>query len=406
MLQKLYQNKKWLIITDQIVFSGTTFLTTLVIARNLDKTSFGVFSGVVLGLYFIISLVSGLVIQPFQVSDQKNKETYQSFTFWLEIVCIAFLSIILYAILISTKQSFNISLWLFGVGFTLNDYARKILLSLNKLKETLYLDILVSLIQILSTCWLVWNEHLSAENIYIYQSYSYVLAILMLIICVKPYSFNDKDWKGYWFHHVKEGKWLVMSSLVQWGASNLFVVASGVYIGVQALGALRLVQSLFGLLNMLLQVFENYIIPQTSYHLSKSTTHAIGYLAHSNKQAFYWFGFILLLFTLFSEHIIVMAGGKQYEEYAFLMNGMVVLYILIFINQPIRIAIRVLILNQYFFYGYLISFAFTIVSFDFMLSNWGLMGVLSGLICSQIILILFWQTILLTKKFAIWKSFI
>ncbi|MCU0436408.1 MAG: hypothetical protein MUC49_00735 [Raineya sp.] len=406
MLQKLYQNKKWLIITDQIVFSGTTFLTTLVIARNLDKTSFGVFSGVVLGLYFIISMVSGLVIQPFQVSDQKNKETYKSFTFWLEIVCIAFLSIILYVILISTKQSFNISLWLFGVGFTLNDYARKILLSLNKLKETLYLDILVSLIQILSTCWLVWDNHLSVENIYIYQSCSYVLSILILIIYVKPYNFNDKDWKGYWFHHLKEGKWLVMSSLVQWGASNLFVVASGVYIGVQALGALRLVQSLFGLLNMLLQVFENYIIPQTSYHLSKSTTHAISYLAHSNKQAFYWFGLILLLFTLFSEYIIVMAGGSQYEEYAFLINGMVILYVLIFINQPIRIAIRVLILNQYFFYGYLISFAFTIISFDFMLSNWGLMGVLSGLICSQIILILFWQSILLTKKFAIWKSFI
>jgi O-antigen/teichoic acid export membrane protein len=223
---------------------------------------------------------------------------------------------------------------------------------------------------------------------------------------VKPYNFNYKDWKGYWLYHLKEGKWLLMSALVQWGASNLFVVASGVYLGVQALGALRLVQSLFGLLNILLQVFENYIIPQTAYYLSKSTTHAIGYLAHTNKQAFYWFGFILLLFTFFSEQIIVMAGGVQYAEYAFLMNGMVILYILIFINQPIRIAIRVLILNQYFFYGYLISLAFTLISFDFMLSNWGLMGVLLGLISSQIILILFWQNILLTKKFAIWKSFI
>ncbi|KOY87020.1 hypothetical protein AD998_13490 [bacterium 336/3] len=406
MLQKLYQNKKWLIVTDQVVFSGTTFLTTLVIARNLDKTSFGVFSGVILVLYFVISMISGLVIQPFQVSDQKNKETYKSFTFWLEIVCVALLTTILYIIFIPTKQSLNVSLWLFGVGFTLNDYARKILLSLNKLKETLYLDILASLMQIMSILWLIWTNLLTIENICIYQSFSYLLVILILMTYLKPYNFNYKDWKGYWFHHIKEGKWLIMSSLVQWGASNLFVVASGVYLGVQALGALRLVQSLFGLLNMLLQVFENYIIPQTSYHLSKSTTHAIGYLAHSNKQAFYWFGFILLLFTLFSESIIVMAGGVEYAEHAFLINGMVILYILIFINQPIRIAIRVLILNQYFFYGYLISFAFTIVSFDFMLSHWGLIGVLIGLISSQVILILFWQTILLTKKFSIWKSFI
>ena len=55
---------------------------------------------------------------------------------------------------------------------------------------------------------------------------------------------------------------------------NLFIVTSGVYLGVAALGAFRLVQSLFGILNLVLQTFENYVLPQASVKYNESATKA------------------------------------------------------------------------------------------------------------------------------------
>jgi O-antigen/teichoic acid export membrane protein len=52
--------------------------------------------------------------------------------------------------------------------------------------------------------------------------------------------------------------------MVQWFSSNFFTLVAGIYLGVNALGALRLVQSFFGVINVILQTVENYYLPKTA----------------------------------------------------------------------------------------------------------------------------------------------
>lgn len=82
---------------------------------------------------------------------------------------------------------------------------------------------------------------------------------------------------------------------------------------------------------------------------------------------------------------------------------MSVLYVLIFIGYPVRIAIRALILNKIFFKGYLLTFFFGLLSSYLLLSFFNLAGAIAGLIGSQIILLTYWQIQLHKKEFILWK---
>ena len=225
-----------------------------------------------------------------------------------------------------------------------------------------------------------------------------------ILFLLKPFYFDRNASKLFIIQHIKEGKWLFLTAISQWWAGNLFVVASGIYLGAAALGALRLGQSLFGVLNVLLQTFENYVLPQTAKRMQQSQNNGIAYLKEMNLKLAYAFIPVLLLIFIFASPIITLAGGQEYSEYAFVLKGLSILYIFIFLSQPIRFFFRSMQMNSHFFYAYFISLIFAISSSHWLLSTYGLNGVISGLICSQILLIAYWIIILLLKNINIWKS--
>jgi len=205
---------------------------------------------------------------------------------------------------------------------------------------------------------------------------------------------------------MRQGKWFFMTAISQWWAGNLFVVASGIYLGPKALGALRLAQSLFGILNVILQTFENYVLPQTASRIHTSIPDGINYLKNLSVKAAWIFLPLLLVTFFFAKDILVLAGENQYAEFYFVVQGLSLLYVLIYLSQPLRCLIRSLEFNEAFFKGYLITLAFALIFSHLILSNFGLYGVLTGLIISQVILIAYWSLILHSKNKQIWKSFI
>lgn len=112
---------------------------------------------------------------------------------------------------------------------------------------------------------------------------------------------------------------------------------------------------------------------------------------------------MLLAAFIFSEQIIRFAGGSEYTEYAYLVKGMALLYFVIFAGYPIRMSIRMMILNRLFFIGYVISFLFSLITFNFLLKEWHLWGAIIGLIINQLIILSYWQYALIKKEFILWK---
>ena len=410
-LKHIVTNNKSIVLMDQAIFSGNSFITTIVLSRLLDPSNFGVYTSVILLIYLIVSVSNALIIQPLQVSlaTISHKKNYISFTYFMQLLLILLIVLIMLGVFklnlafFSLYNAMGFEICIISIGFLFHDYLRKLFLAKKEVKNAFVIDALTTACHLGVLVFLYLSESILLNQLLLLLGLGYIPVILFSLWCIKPKIYKLNSWKPYILKHYHQSKWLLLTAIVQWWSSNLFVVASGIFIGIKALGAFRLVQSLFGILNIILQTFENYVLPQTAELLTKSKEEAKGYLKQICLKTAIPFGIVLTLVFLFSEQIIVLAGGNKYAEYAYVVKGMAILYCFIFLGYPIRMAIRALILNKNFFMGYVLSLGFSLISFNYLLEKWGLVGAITGLIFSQIIVLGYWHLILIKNKFLLWK---
>lgn len=401
----LLKNSKALVLADQVIFSGTGFLMTVLIARYLSISDFGEYSATVLMIYLAVSAISAWSIQVFQVTSDRTRE-YISFLFWTQFILSFFIVLVLkvcFSVLSLQQHSAEL---FFGLGFIMYDFSRKIFLSLNKTQEVLILDVFTSFLMLSAFLIFIFQESKMVDNMLFYFTCAYLFSLLYAIQVIRPYKFNVNHFLEYISIHLKHGKWLFLTAISQWWAGNLFVVASGIYLGSAALGALRLGQSLFGVLNVFLQTFENYVLPQSAIRMQQGQDQGIAYIRKTNQKLAFVFIPVLVIIFLFASPILTLAGGSNFTDYGFVLKGLCLLYVFIFLSQPIRFFFRSIQMNNHFFYAYLISLIFAFSTSHWLISTYGLRGVIAGLTASQLILMLYWTLILQLKNIKIWKSYI
>ncbi|MFZ1381102.1 MAG: hypothetical protein WAS56_15645, partial [Saprospiraceae bacterium] len=123
-------NSKYLVLADQALFSGMSFITTIWIARSIDTASFGIYSAWILAIYLFVSAVGAWIIQPFQIKYNKinDKGAYLTFIFWSQFGLLIFITFLINLFgYISQVHQLELILS-FGFGFIFYDFVRKVLL--------------------------------------------------------------------------------------------------------------------------------------------------------------------------------------------------------------------------------------------------------------------------------------
>jgi len=405
LMQKI-ASQKFLVLADQAVFSGNSFVLNLALARMLGPERFGVFASLLLFTYLFVSLSGSLVIQPFQVNYTKtsNKSNYINFVivsqFLLSLFIIFGTSLVVKAIDIEAITFDLINGALLVLAFLMHDFFRKVFLTLQKPFQALIIDTAHLITQTVVVVFL-WLSKSGLDQSILFIATAYLPSIIIAATYLKPGFSSPLEWKSFLNTHWKEGRWLTLTAGIQWWSNNLFVVSAGLFLGAQALGALRLVQSLFGVLNILLQAFENYALPQAVKLYQTSLEESKLFIQNLSTKAGIIFAVVLGFLFVFAEQVITLAGGEDFTPYAFVVQGMVGLYAVIFIGYPIRITIRMMVLNKAFFIGYAMAFAFSLLSYQVLLQNWLLWGAIIGLITNQIIMLGYWKYILNKKHLAL-----
>ena len=414
MIEKI--DKKIILIVDQIIFSATSFVTTLLLGRILGIEKFGMFTSLILVFYFVLSVGQAVIIQPMQIYMNKTtaRNEYKMFLllisalFAMVIVLFGFILSILDLNVLSLDPQFLKSFAIYSSVSVLFDFFRKYFLANDLVHTTLSLDIIWGILQFCLIVSLFLLKDLELTTLF----YALTAAILPSLFFAF-YSFS-KDLNKYVSfdqskvfiqYHTREGRWLLFTSIAQWWSGNLFVLASGIILGMKAIGALRLGQTIFGVLNILLQTVENYFIPSISRMYQKSKTEAISRMQKWSKKTSLLFLILLTGIFLFSKPIMLLVGGQEFVPYHSVLKGLSVLYMIIVLGYPIRISIRILELNHIFFVAYLISLLFSLFIYQYLLQTLGLNGALLGLITNQLILLIVWQIALIKKEFKLWKSY-
>jgi O-antigen/teichoic acid export membrane protein len=222
---------------------------------------------------------------------------------------------------------------------------------------------------------------------------TFIPSIIMGMYWVAPGRPSPEAFLFTWAHHRKKGSWLLASSLLQWCSDYFFILVGGWWLGVAALGVLRLAQYNFGLLSVLLQAVENYTLPKAA-----AATEPVLYFRMLLKKCLLLFLPFLLLLSLFAKQVLQLEGGSGYTGYAYVIYGLSLVYLIVIIGFPVRIALRSFHLNRQYFTGYVIAVVFSLSCAPFLVRNWQLYGVLAGLFLTQLITVGYWYAILHYKN--------
>ncbi len=406
--------KTYALFLDQLVVSGASFGLTIVCSQVYDITTFGIYAALMIGLHLLLNMIHSVLVQPMQIlinkiENMKDYNGFLLFLFSLVSLGMLLLSMFFFSIdgIVKMEQfsPYVSSFGIFSYSFAVHDLFRKYNLARNRVHLALVADMLNFCGQFCALGCAFYFFESSLEVLFLFLALAYVPGIIYGLFHFKV-SRNVLATSSYMKYHLKEGKWFLFTSLTQWGASNFFVLFAGIYVGLQALAALRLGQSIFGVLNVVLQAVENYLVPYVSRLFMSCPHRTITFLQKISKKGIV----IMLIFSfpvlLFSKQIMFFIGGADYQQFHGVLIGLSFLYVLIFAAYPIRISIRILELNKIFFTAYAVSFVISLLSFQFLLKNFSIYGAIIGLIMNQLVMILLWQYTLSKNKFKLWKSYI
>ncbi|MFR8152356.1 MAG: hypothetical protein ACLU7U_03630, partial [Romboutsia timonensis] len=161
-----------LAMIEQGISSITSFLTSIILARNVNANSVGMYTLLLSIALIIIGLQRVFILVPFNIYYPKMKEVtekkyYAAKTMGFEIIFLIFVIIVLVFSkltgIIDIKLNISSSV-IFMIGYLLKDYTRQFLFGINKISTSLVMGILQSLIQIALFIILVYLNIFTINN--------------------------------------------------------------------------------------------------------------------------------------------------------------------------------------------------------------------------------------------------
>jgi len=395
-------DSRLLLIGDQSLMSAAGFLSNFLLAWKLQLDGYGVYALVYLGMMLLMSLQQALFIQPAQVFlsklSPKGQQKYIGaiLVFALPIIIgVAAIFEFVFKLIYSPDLPQGIlflvsSIWLSA------DLFRKLCIIIKPGLSLILIDALN--VVLFSGLILIFSPASPASALLILGISS--LSGLLFLFVIKPIQ-SGKRMKGYFLKRTSAtAGWMVITAGVQWSSSNYLLMAAGVWISAASLGLLRLTQYLFGLLNIFLQAYENYAVPKVAAWTGVAAKKSSYVLRVSAAFLLPVAGLLILLTALFP-FIAKLITPEVIQEPLHLWIAL--LYVLILIAYPIRVLIRASGYNQIYFAAHVAALVLTLTTAKFFIENYLSIGIIIGMIFSQLLMTLIWIIFLYRKKHLAWK---
>tara|TARA_B100000787_G_C16177775_1_gene290020 strand:+ start:99 stop:1361 length:1263 start_codon:yes stop_codon:yes gene_type:complete len=388
----------WLLI-DQIIVSLFNFLIIIFLSRFLNIYDFGNYSGMFIVFLLLTSIQQAIFVSPIftlEVDINENNSFHRINE--IRTVLVLFTIFLCFVFFIMSNKVMDlISIKINNLGFTFmlffylnNDFNRRVLIKLSKLKRVIFYDFVIYPCFFLSILLLKFSNNLSVDNIILsYCSISLIISVSLIWsmgLPLKIIYLDFKTLKKYWSF----SKWILYSSLSQFITGNLFTVVASNQLGVSVYGIVRVFQGFSGVFNVFLQ----YIDTQSSLDLPNIFNKSGVYSCLKYCYKILLFSVIILLsiyslaFVFGFDRIINLVFGEKYASYSYILNFVFILVILNLINILIRQLFRVFNSTSKILITNLIASILVIVSIDYIIKSFGINGVYLGTIFSQISVIL------------------
>ena len=404
LINRLKKDKnKLLVIVDQIIVSGGNFALGLVLIRTLGLADYGLYAVLWMGVLFALSLHQAFITKPLMtLAIDKTKEIQQNYfnqLWWIQMV---FSGIVLLGITGITQICHSLGLtttWLIylplmtllAIVYLLQDFLKKTFFIKKSYQQPLLMDGLIYSLLFAGLAGLSWlGKNQLLPSLYVLLgSYFIGLSLFSKDVFKKYDRFAQDNWQTIIKTHYHFSSWLLGTSILQWFSGNFFLITAASILGTTAVGAVRMGQNIVGLCHVLFLAMENIVpVEAAQLFLQKGTNGLTKYLKSSSKKLGVMLIIVLSSMALAATSLIQLLYGASFIAYSYVVWGYCWLYFFVFFGYPARYFFRTLRFTKPIFIAYCISALFSLVVAVPMVQTWGIMGVLMGLIGSQIMTLL------------------
>ena len=385
-------------LADQAIVSGGNFVVTILLARWLSTGDFGKFAIIWLMLLFASAIQQALVIAPMMTLFSKSENpkafitnsllqasTYIVLAVAFIWIAFQFLGDYFSATDLIVTPVFTLPLLVFA--FLFYDFTRKLLLVKQQYLKAMIMDG-VTMIVILALI-IIAKKFYRLDLPNFITGYSAIQSAIGFFFLLQN-QFTRTSGKAWWRqirYHWQYSRWLVVTSGLQLFAGNFYIITAAAVLGPAAMAAIKVVQNIMGLINVLFLAMENYVPVKAAHIFHKSGKEKLfWYLKKNTLQQAIPLALILLVIVIAAEKILTLIYGPEFAQYADMLRLFAALYLVNYLGLPFRFAIRTLQKNGWILIAYLVSVAFSMVLAHHFIGWWHLAGVAIGMIISQLAL--------------------
>ncbi len=401
MFNKLKNKNINLVILDQVLISGSSFLVTILLINFVGLEEFGIFSFFWLIFLLINSFQLSSIISPMMTNsglyEENKKSFYYGGVFIQQIILIIFILILLKIFfIISNHESFDLNIvkfqsliFLIIIASQLYQFLRRYLFAEKKFIFSIFLDLFVNLILLISILYFYYFEVLNLEKIFLCFLFAYLFGALLSLYLFKQLSFSKLAFVKSIKINIKIAKWLVFTYVLQWFSGNFWIIYAGILLGPIFLGAFRACQTVVNVFNLVFQSLENYYPNKISQiykiggNLSMKT-----YINKINSYGFFVILILALILALFSKQVLILFYGKEISEFYYLLISLSFLLPIIFIKYFYHFALRTLKNTRPIFVSYVFSSLFTITLSKIIIEKYQESGFVIGYMLTELILLI------------------
>ena len=395
-----YKHLNWTFL-DQGMVSGVNFLTGFLLARFLGIEEFGIFTLLWLIVLFANTFQFAMISAPMMSIGPKTSEHQKSAFYNASLIQQLIFSVVTFIFLYVCvhvaqllQPDWNIQHLAFplaaaGFFFQNQDFIRRYFFCKQKHKNAFINDSISYLGQIIILLLLFFTDGLNVVDVYWVISATSAVAFFFGLTKFNVHRISFSYFCEHITRNVKFSKWLTASGILQWTSGNFVLLTAGAMLGSSSVGALKAAQNIIGVTHILFQAMENFVPINASHHFVKKGTDG---LFHYLKKVMLSGGLIVAIIcifvSLFSEELMLVVYGSQYQQFSFVLNWYAAIYLLIFICLPLRTGLVTLEMTRFIFFSYLAKSLFSVAFSSLLINYWGIEGALLCMLVGQLIMLL------------------
>ena len=398
-----------LAIADQVAFSGSNFVFSVLLGRWMLYETYGAFTYAYSILILLASFHNALLLEPFTVFGSSQYR----FTLGTYTDRMARLQWYWGVVISGISLPFGLVLWAAGnrglgeamVGMAIAQgailyfwYVRRKWYVLQHIERAVIGTTLYAVIQIVGAALL---HHLGALTPL--SAFATIGAAGLIAGLVGQSTRTDEDEAPQSLplpplvrEHWQYGKWLMIAGIFAWLTGYSYNVLTGSILSLADTGGLKALQNLINPVTQLLTAFNLVFIPWIARRHAERGSQGMNrdlalYAVFSTGcAALYW-----VALSLFREPIFSLLYGGRYTEYSDLLPALALIPLVSAFTASWTIGMRVLRQTQLLFWVDSIGAAFTITVGVLLVVQFGLSGAVAGSVISTVIripvLIVLWR---------------